>query len=80
MLRLPSQVYLAAAALTWTCLACAGADPEQRGSFPTDWSAELGVGVEYDSNVSVDEVDVNSSQGDYAPHTGCRAWPEAGFI
>jgi len=30
------------------------------------WSAELGVGVEYDSNVSVEEVDVASSQGDYA--------------
>ena len=30
------------------------------------WSAEVGVGVEYDSNVSVEEVDVSASQGDYA--------------
>lgn len=66
MQRLARQVYLAAAVLTWTCPGYAGEDPEQQGSFPTDWSAEVGVGVEYDSNVSVTEVDINSSQGDYA--------------
>ena len=32
----------------------------------TRWSAELGVGGEYDSNVSVDEVDLSSGQSDYA--------------
>ncbi len=30
------------------------------------WSAEVAVGAEYDSNVSVEEVDVSSSKGDYA--------------
>lgn len=31
-----------------------------------DWSAELGIGLEYDSNVSVEEVDASAEQGDYA--------------
>lgn len=33
---------------------------------PAEFSAEVGVGAEYDSNVSVEEVDVSSNQGDYA--------------
>lgn len=33
---------------------------------PAKFSAELGIGAEYDSNVSVDEVDLSSNQGDYA--------------
>lgn len=32
----------------------------------TAFSAEVGLGAEYDSNVSVDELDVSSSQSDYA--------------
>jgi hypothetical protein len=32
----------------------------------TEFRAELAIGAEYDSNVTVDEVDLNSSQGDYA--------------
>ncbi|WP_439106086.1 surface lipoprotein assembly modifier [Congregibacter sp.] len=32
----------------------------------TRWSAEVGVGGEYDTNVSVDEVDLSSGQSDYA--------------
>lgn len=32
----------------------------------TTFSAEVGVGAEYDSNVSVDELDLASSQSDYA--------------
>lgn len=32
----------------------------------TRWSAEIGLGGEYDTNVSVDEVDVSSGQSDYA--------------
>ncbi len=31
-----------------------------------EFSAELGIGAEYDSNVSIDELDASSSQGDYA--------------
>ncbi len=37
----------------------------QNGST-TKFSAEIGVGAEYDSNVSVDELDASSNQGDYA--------------
>lgn len=33
---------------------------------PAEFSAEVGMGAEYDSNVSVEEVDVSSNQGDYA--------------
>ncbi|EED32548.1 conserved hypothetical protein [gamma proteobacterium NOR5-3] len=32
----------------------------------TRWRAEVGVGGEYDTNVSVDEVDLSSGQSDYA--------------
>jgi len=35
-------------------------------SKKTEFSAEVGVGAEYDSNVSVDELDVTASQSDYA--------------
>ena len=46
----------------------------------TSFNAELSVGGEYDSNVTIDEVDLNSSQSDYAltmnakleSHTPCR--------
>jgi hypothetical protein len=33
---------------------------------PTRFSAEVGIGAEYDSNVSVDELDASSSESDYA--------------
>lgn len=33
---------------------------------PAEFSAEVGFGVEYDSNVSVEEVDAATGQGDYA--------------
>jgi len=32
----------------------------------TEWSLEAGLGFEYDTNVSVDEVDLSSGQSDYA--------------
>ncbi len=32
----------------------------------TRWSAQVGAGVEYDTNVSVDEVDLSSGESDYA--------------
>lgn len=32
----------------------------------TSWSAEVGAGIEYDTNVTVDEVDISSGQSDYA--------------
>ena len=67
MPRLPRHVYLAAAMLVLASPCVTAADVEKEPApFPTDWSADLGIGVEYDSNVSVDELHVNSSQGDYA--------------
>ncbi len=43
-----------------------GQDPNGSILAGTGFSAELGAGLEYDSNVSVDEVDVSSSQSDHA--------------
>jgi hypothetical protein len=44
---------------------CSAQEPEASASA-TRWRAELGVGAEYDTNVTVDEVDVSSGQSDYA--------------
>ena len=65
MPRLFRRVQLVALFLAW--LAPAWPVPvmaEENGG--RQWSAEVAVGVEYDSNVSVEEVDVSASQGDYA--------------
>ena len=66
MPRLPRQVILAATVLAWSCPGHSDTEPKEDKPFPTSWSAELGVGIEYDSNVSVEEVDASASQGDYA--------------
>lgn len=52
------------AALMSTAVA-AYAQPSKEAS-KTRWSAEIGIGGEYDTNVSVDEVDLSSGQSDYA--------------
>jgi hypothetical protein len=65
MPRLSRRVCLAAAVLVWSCLGRAAA-PEPQQLAPADWSAMLGIGVEYDSNVSVEELDAATNQGDYA--------------
>ena len=65
MPRLFRPVRMLAAALAWPLLGLAktvsGAEKPA-----TDWSALVGVGLEYDSNVAVEELDVTSNQGDYA--------------
>ena len=66
MPRLSRPVQLLAAALTWFLLGQAYAGQDAETPVPTDWSAQIGIGVEYDSNLSVEEVDVTSNQGDYA--------------
>lgn len=66
MPRLPRRLQLAAALLAGSYLGQASAAPDAGQKPATRWSAEVGVGVEYDSNVSVEEVDVSSNQGDYA--------------
>jgi hypothetical protein len=53
-------LFMLQADLGWT----AQSDPEENP--PTLFGAELSIGGEYDDNVTVDEVDLSSSQGDYA--------------
>jgi surface lipoprotein assembly modifier-like protein len=65
MQRPSCRVSLFALALAWPCLEHAhAADAEKPPA--TRWSGELGVGVEYDSNVAVEEVDRATNQSDYA--------------
>ena len=66
MPRLSRRVCLAATVLAWSCLGRAATAPEPAPLAPPDWSAMLGIGVEYDSNVSVEELDATTNQGDYA--------------
>lgn len=47
------------------CLA-AGASAQGNGNKPARFEVEVGLGGEYDSNVSVSEVDRASNEGDYA--------------
>jgi hypothetical protein len=54
------------ATLAWTAAASVCADEGKGGAEPARYSAELGIGAEYDSNVSVEEVDRASNQGDNA--------------
>jgi hypothetical protein len=54
--------------LAGLCL-IATACPVQAQTAPssaTSWYGEVGIGGEYDTNVSVDEVDISSGQSDYA--------------
>ena len=43
-----------------------GTAQEHSEGGATRWSAEAGAGLEYDTNVSVDEVDLSSGQSDHA--------------
>jgi hypothetical protein len=66
MPRLTSRVLLLTAATALACLGPALAASDT-GELPaTRWSAEAAIGVEYDSNVSVEELDRSANQGDYA--------------
>lgn len=53
-----------------SAIACATAAPlraqESGEQVLTTWTVEAGAGFEYDTNVSVSEVDVSSGQSDYA--------------
>ena len=65
MPRLSRPVRRLAAALAWPLLVLAGAVwGEEKPA--TDWSALVGVAIEYDSNVAVEELDATTNQGDYA--------------
>jgi len=69
-LHLPCR---ALATLLTAGIACSSAwaqdqsgDEDNSDNRKADWSAEIGVGAEYDSNVSVDEIDTNSNESDTA--------------
>ena len=66
MPRAPLTFRMLGATLVWTAAMHTWAAEEDSGAAPAQFSAEAGIGVEYDSNVSVEEVDRNSNQGDYA--------------
>lgn len=66
MRRTGQTTHSLAAFLAGVCAMCAvAAEPEEKLS-PAQYSAEVGLGVEYDSNVSVEEVDAATGEGDYA--------------
>ncbi len=54
--------------LACAALACASAVAGHSAETPptTEFSAEIGIGAEYDSNVSVDELDATSNESDHA--------------
>ncbi len=54
------------AVTAWLCCCHAWAAESAREAAPTQFSAEVGIGGEYDSNVTVDEVDLASGRSDYA--------------
>lgn len=61
----PILYRLAALPLSLTAAWCL-ADDAPPAPPPTSYSAEIGVGGEYDSNVTIDELDTSIRQGDYA--------------
>lgn len=51
----------------WLLIACAGAaEAKEEQRKGPEFSADLGIGLEYDSNVSVEEIDSTRSESDYA--------------
>jgi hypothetical protein len=50
----------------WLCCGHAWAAETGSEAAPTRFSAEVGIGGEYDSNVTIDELDLASGRGDYA--------------
>lgn len=66
MSRPSATVRILTACLTVSWGVLVSADQQQKKSSPAEYSAEVGVGAEYDSNVSVEEVDATSGEGDYA--------------
>jgi hypothetical protein len=64
--RYRTGALVAATCLTAVCGPAALAAEDKKQGSPAEYSAEIGVGAEYDSNVSVEEVDATSGEGDYA--------------
>ena len=66
MPRTPLTALITLACMTSSCSAPTWSETKENKVSPATYSAEAGVGVEYDSNVSVEEVDATSGEGDYA--------------
>lgn len=64
MPRCVTAICLVCACTVWLCGSRAWA--AEGDGPPSPFSAEVGIGVEYDSNVAIDEVDLASGQGDNA--------------
>ena len=62
----PLSIRSILATVAWVGATHAWAAQNPEKLAPAQYSAEIGLGGEYDSNVSVDEVDRASNQGDYA--------------
>ena len=58
-----NTVRLSCALLAWAAAVPGSMNAQAAG---TEFSAEVGLGGEYDSNVSVDELDATSNESDYA--------------
>ncbi len=56
----------AAGIMVWLLATHTWAQQKDYALAPAQYSAEVGMGAEYDSNVSIEEVDRASNQGDYA--------------
>lgn len=66
MPRRLSSIRNLCAVTVWLCASHAWSGESGGKAAPARFSAEVGMGGEYDSNVTVDEVDLSTSQGDYA--------------
>ena len=66
MHALPRLICLTPAVMACALAGVTQAEEKPVKLAPAEYSAELGIGAEYDSNVSVEEVDVSSNQGDHA--------------
>jgi hypothetical protein len=70
----PRIFALCASCLVLGLVLCPAASAQAQGSAgstgetkpPREWTFEVGLGAEYDTNVTVDEVDLSSGQSDYA--------------
>jgi hypothetical protein len=66
MIRVSRLLFTALTANAVAVAGVTGTEEEPGGLPPPRFGAELGIGVEYDSNISVEEVDRASSESDYA--------------
>ena len=66
MIRISRLIFTALTANAVAVADVTAAETEPGGLPTPRFSAELGIGVEYDSNISIEEIDRASSESDYA--------------